>query len=1461
MLKKLHFWLAALALIFSSSAFAQEDVTDDLLDNAGFDDESGWITSNVSASSTGTFQEVPEWTQLTTSSNGWSAVATLAIASESGQVNGATPPSTNAEGGTDGGVLGFAIGWGQSVQYGQEVTLEADVYYITYAVYNGNSSTSYQPSVNKVGFLADDGTTYYGSTKSFTYGEWVTETIAFELSEETSGNITVGYTSSSSGGSTSNAILFFDYVKIIKGLDLTAYNEAIAAAEAAIAEYPDYSGDELTALQALIDAEDPTTLSGSEEAIEALEEATEAFIEAAEAAEIVAWLPCTDAVGTSSSDWSGATGTYTYSTNGVSLTACERYGALISAGTTVFSQTISGLDAGTYEVQVYATAHCAWYSGNLDGITDINSAVSGVAQVYALSGEAKDSVDVPAYYNTGMDSSEPNTYTVTVVVEEGADLEIGLEVLQSSYVNWCTIQIASLKRGLTEAQAAAYYAEYVTEAEALVDNEYLASTIEATLQEYIDLSPARDEYTDAFDAIDAAISAAEANIEQNENLANGGSLDAGSAITGWATTNSQTLQYNTWSTETDNYGVENPFIENWVSSGSTLDPGSQTYYTAEGLLAGNYKVTGTVRILNEGASESIVDAEFFVGSATEDLTETGTEIYDFNSATTTALYGFIETGARLSEDGDLLFGLNIGENANYNWVAFKSFAITVVADSEIVDMSALEAAIEASQVVYDAAAIGDGLFLIPTEDGEAYAEAIAAAEAVYSNVLSTEEEVAAAVAALAEADSIFALAEAVIPSDSVAYTLVNKQTGYYLAVNDDATSTSGNIVMSSDDEELWYISYDSETGYSQLFNSDGDYICYVGTNTWTMGTTGTTFDIGIIPTEVDGTYYYQLEVYVNSRTRIIGTSSDYSDPATLYCDKVYSSIGDWGLWTIEEYVAPEDPLGLLALEAAIAASEKIYNAAAFGDGLFLYAEADGATYAEAIAAAQAVLDTDESELTAEIVAAAIAALQAADEVFAAAEVNLPVEGQLYTFQQKASGYYINVDTTVTSGNWILGEEVLGFYLIEDEGSYQLEAESGEYVWHYGSNTWTMGISSYGSSTSQIIDFTITPTTVDDDETVYYQLAVDFNGYIVATDAETVGSTLYDNKSYSSVGDRGLWIIGTVESLFPDSLNGYSVVGSEVVEVEVLEQTSYTGDTAEFDLEALLAALGTDDVDNCSQWIMNATDYSFVTNTTDSWRNADGDMETWGSSDGMVCVKIDDPSSGIIDYIGTIDATYEAGDEYDAYWAFTYGESAYIIDVHITFVAAEEISSEDYTIVGSTEVTIYAEPDESYTTTEAAIDEDAIAEALGCESIDDATFVAVVDGAIISSYTANYGYYFNSSGEVCSWGSDGCAFFVEWYGSGYSYLAFGQYPGGMEEGDSYTVTLYFIYGENAYSVTVTYTVDTELATGISSINSGNGTFDATSIYSLSGQLIRTQATTLEGLPQGIYIVGGKKVLVK
>jgi len=66
------------------------------------------------------------------------------------------------------------------------------------------------------------------------------------------------------------------------------------------------------------------------------------------------------------------------------------------------------------------------------------------------------------------------------------------------------------------------------------------------------------------------------------------------------------------------------------------------------------------------------------------------------------------------------------------------------------------------------------------------------------------------------------------------------------------------------------------------------------------------------------------------------------------------------------------------------------------------------------------------------------------------------------------------------------------------------------------------------------------------------------------------------------------------------------------------------------------------------------------------------MASWGSTGG-VCVKIDKPATGIIDYIGCLDDTHEAGEVYHAMWGFVYNEQAVLIDVVITFLSEEEVS--------------------------------------------------------------------------------------------------------------------------------------------------------------------------------------------
>ena len=105
------------------SAWAQTDVTSTYLTNAGFDDESGWITSNVSQN---TIIASTEW-QCASTGDTWFYGGAVGYGS-SLTVNSVTPPATNPDGVAEGGALCVSAGWGCTVKYTQEVTLPAGIY-------------------------------------------------------------------------------------------------------------------------------------------------------------------------------------------------------------------------------------------------------------------------------------------------------------------------------------------------------------------------------------------------------------------------------------------------------------------------------------------------------------------------------------------------------------------------------------------------------------------------------------------------------------------------------------------------------------------------------------------------------------------------------------------------------------------------------------------------------------------------------------------------------------------------------------------------------------------------------------------------------------------------------------------------------------------------------------------------------------------------------------------------------------------------------------------------------------------------------------------------------------------------------------------------------------------------------------------------------------------------------------
>ncbi len=144
----------------------------------------------------------------------------------------------------------------------------------------------------------------------------------------------------------------------------------------------------------------------------------------------------TSSVKTGKDDWNGASGTYTPHTLDVQMV--ERYtDGLTAAGTIVFTQTVTGLSAGTYTVVLYATANNA---RNNDGI---KSDAQDIAYVYAGSDKSHKAYVLSHYQEQFV---MPHIYALNnVTVGADGNLEIGMYT-EKTGTQWQTIQIKSLTK-------------------------------------------------------------------------------------------------------------------------------------------------------------------------------------------------------------------------------------------------------------------------------------------------------------------------------------------------------------------------------------------------------------------------------------------------------------------------------------------------------------------------------------------------------------------------------------------------------------------------------------------------------------------------------------------------------------------------------------------------------------------------------------------------------------------------------------------------------------------------------------------------------------------------------------------------------------------------------------------------------------------------------------------------------
>lgn len=190
--------------------------------------------------------------------------------------NNKTAPAAGPDG-KEGQALGFFGVWGNGGYYYQDVTLPAGEYTLIVPIYNQSGT---QANTTQTGFFVTGSDTKYTVAINTAVGKWTTQSVDFTLTEETAGQIRLGYVSTG-GGSSANPMLYFDQVKLVSKLDgaLELYDIALEDANKA-AQSTIVTGEEMTTLNEVIAANaniDKTSLEAVEAATKALNDAVSAF--------------------------------------------------------------------------------------------------------------------------------------------------------------------------------------------------------------------------------------------------------------------------------------------------------------------------------------------------------------------------------------------------------------------------------------------------------------------------------------------------------------------------------------------------------------------------------------------------------------------------------------------------------------------------------------------------------------------------------------------------------------------------------------------------------------------------------------------------------------------------------------------------------------------------------------------------------------------------------------------------------------------------------------------------------------------------------------------------------------------------------------------------------------------------------------------------------------------------------
>ena len=229
MTMKRHF-ITALMAVMALTTGAQEfyDLTANYIQNANFTANVDYgldaAAENVKA---GTLNTPKGWSLVTSSKGSMAVNATFQYGSKATFSNKGVP-TTGPDGTSNGACLVISAAFGNHVTFYQSAKMPEGNYKLLITYYNCNDEAE-TVKENTSGWFVSATDQVLSETATFGTGEWRTDTIAFTLTEVTSGQLHVGI--KSTGNAIKNAMLAIDNVRLLRDTPYGPEDDLVPAPE------------------------------------------------------------------------------------------------------------------------------------------------------------------------------------------------------------------------------------------------------------------------------------------------------------------------------------------------------------------------------------------------------------------------------------------------------------------------------------------------------------------------------------------------------------------------------------------------------------------------------------------------------------------------------------------------------------------------------------------------------------------------------------------------------------------------------------------------------------------------------------------------------------------------------------------------------------------------------------------------------------------------------------------------------------------------------------------------------------------------------------------------------------------------------------------------------------------------------------------------------------------------------